>query len=164
MVRLKIKESKDMYDIISETEDTIIQSMETEKTDHANKNKFNQRSTESNKKRWNKKSSNQTKWCTFHKTDRHSNEECRSQLKNRTKNQKESSTEKDPSKTYALQEPMIRNHPCLLNVRLKDRDFQAVVDSGSMENFISDKIIKKLDIKTEEITSNKSEVELLMEI
>lgn len=54
---------------------------------------------------------------------------------------------------------MTPNHPFLLNSKIKGRYFQAVVNLGLMENFISEKVVKKLDIKTDELTF-KSEVEL----
>ncbi|KAG0420322.1 Transposon Tf2-9 polyprotein, partial [Dictyocoela roeselum] len=93
--------------------------------------RFNQRD--------NQKYKRNTKYCELHKSNTHSNEECRARKHN------DSSTEE--RKSYAVREPPVQPRVIEIPIRIKDTEIKAMIDTGSADNFISEKFADEHNIE-----------------
>lgn len=71
-----------MYELIRSTEETMLEQIESQKVTSRDKQYFNE-----DKPSKRDKSSKRRKWCKFHKTNTHSDLECRAQGREHSNNQ-----------------------------------------------------------------------------
>ncbi|KAG0420641.1 hypothetical protein EQH57_0066 [Dictyocoela roeselum] len=83
------------------------------------------------------------KFCDFHKSASHSNEECRSQRKINTEKRSENKT-----KIYVICEPRIKARAIEMKMKIKDKTLDCLIDTGASYNFIPVYLAKELDLKT----------------
>lgn len=136
ITRLNIHRFSDIYRIIDETEKLIIQQNKNTRQHYTNDN------TEIPHEHKNNNRTN--KYCSLHKTRSHSNEECRSRNQGNTNNKRE-------SKTYALMENKITPRNIELPIQIKDHNALALIDTGSVHNYISQKTVVKSNLTTEKL-------------
>lgn len=103
----------------------------------------------SNKKNFTSNSEKNKKYCKYHKTNYHSTEECNF-LKNKEKN-------KDSS-AYSFSEILPKFKLPTINTQINNLTNRALIDTGATENFISKKLVNKLNLKTRKIKSRKIEL------
>ncbi|KAG0441354.1 Transposon Tf2-6 polyprotein [Dictyocoela muelleri] len=91
------------------------------------------------------------KYCNFHKTRSHSNEECRVNKK-KSKNE----NNENNNKSYALREPI--NTPKIIEIPIKidNKSFTSMVDTGSVENFIPEKIASEQKLEQKDLENEKT--------
>ncbi|KAG0436561.1 hypothetical protein DMUE_4164 [Dictyocoela muelleri] len=90
------------------------------------------------------------KYCNFHNSSSHNDSECRAQRKPRNKGENG-----NKGKTYALRELMKVPKTIEIPISINKYRHTALLDTGSVENYISDKLASKFNIKTIELNTEK---------
>ncbi|KAG0436051.1 Retrovirus-related Pol polyprotein from transposon opus, partial [Dictyocoela muelleri] len=93
----------------------------------------------------NHKDAKEVKFCSFHKTHTHNDTECRAI------NKRKRCEETSRDKTLIVQEtsPKIKNIE--VDIKIKEKTYNAILDTGSSENCIPEKICTELDIRTNKL-------------
>ncbi|KAG0442300.1 hypothetical protein DMUE_0372 [Dictyocoela muelleri] len=73
-----------------------------------------------------------SKYCRFKKSSSHSNEECR--------RKRDGQKHDNENKTYALREPRTKPRIIEIPINIRDKTFNAMIDTGSAENYIPENI------------------------
>ncbi|KAG0438620.1 hypothetical protein DMUE_2979 [Dictyocoela muelleri] len=85
------------------------------------------------------------KYCHYHKTRTHSDAQCRAQTQHKTQD-----NHKD-EKSYALRESTIKPRTINMKMKINDEILNAIVDTGSVENYIPDTVIRKMKLITRDL-------------
>ncbi|KAG0428306.1 hypothetical protein DMUE_5837, partial [Dictyocoela muelleri] len=115
-----------------------------------NHNQFSKNHNFTNtKKEWKNK-----KFCRYHKTHTHNDEECRALYKKSKRN-----AEPDKKQNYAIHEriPKIKNIET--DITVEGKNFSAIIDTGACDNFVSESLSEGLNIETKVLTTPR-EIEL----
>lgn len=88
-----------------------------------------------------KSHSEKPKFCKIHKTTSHDDNECRSQKKNNNAS----------DKSYALVEGYIQPQNIELNVTINGQQTKALVDTGSVYNYVTQHMVDKANLKTRDL-------------
>ncbi|KAG0440262.1 hypothetical protein DMUE_1867 [Dictyocoela muelleri] len=105
-------------------------------------------------------------YCSFHRTNTHSDKECLAQNKSRTsqptnkhnayKNTKNAEkTSHSDNKVLAVREPIPNIKSIKIPIKIAKKEFSAVLDTGSIYNYISDKELKNIGTYKELATNQK---------
>ncbi|KAG0442752.1 Retrovirus-related Pol polyprotein from transposon [Dictyocoela muelleri] len=135
------KEFKSVYESILTTECMLIENMESIVANirEYNHNVFENHNTPNQQSSIQKmKSSSNKKYCSFHKSNTHSDQECRMQKRKQTKNVERNDTEK----ILALQEPKPIAKSILISIVFKNKSYSAMLDTGSEYNYVSEAVIR----------------------
>ncbi|KAG0420356.1 hypothetical protein EQH57_0180 [Dictyocoela roeselum] len=87
---------------------------------------------------------NGMKFCEYHKTSSHSNEECRQQRKKGTR-------ENDRTKGYSICESIRKPKTIEMEITINKRKLSAIIDTGATYNFIPKDITEELEIEPERL-------------
>ncbi|KAG0442540.1 hypothetical protein DMUE_0197 [Dictyocoela muelleri] len=138
------KDFKSVYESILTTEVMLIENIQhsllktkpnTDKHDRFEIKKQNTRDNKlSNKSNLNKK------YCSFHKNNTHSTEECRAKKKCKELNSN------NAEKILLLQEPNPKIKTTLIPITYKNQKYNAILDTGSEYNYVSEDTIKTIDV------------------
>jgi predicted aspartyl protease len=88
------------------------------------------------------------KWCNFHKTQTHDTEECRAANKPTDKNKSEQKT------TYAIRESKLVPRNIDLDIIIGNKKTTALVDTGSAETYISEKLVNELNLESTQLKTS----------
>ncbi|KAG0427711.1 hypothetical protein DMUE_5883, partial [Dictyocoela muelleri] len=88
-----------------------------------------------------------TKHCELHKSNTHSNEECRAR--------KSINNTREERKSYAVREPPVQPRVIEIPIRFKDIEIRAMIDTGSADNFISEKFADEHNLEKKSLDSEK---------
>jgi hypothetical protein len=145
LVRLNITTFADAFNIINETEETMIDQLR--EMSKNNKRKSHQINNESktNKMSFNKENKREfnndkpkTKWCEFHKSKSHNTQECRRRTaETKSENKKE---------TFAVREATLIPKTIDLDIIIKGKKVKALIDTGAAENYVCQNLIRDLNI------------------
>ncbi|KAG0436725.1 hypothetical protein DMUE_4084 [Dictyocoela muelleri] len=114
-----------------------------------------------NKKNKNEKAINQigklknNKYCSYHQTNSHSDEECRV----RKKTYKSLESDNSDKKVMSVQEPIPATRSITIPIKCVEKNYTALLDTGSEYNYVSDKIINGLS-SSEILKTKRKTVEL----
>ncbi|MGL5708014.1 MAG: retropepsin-like aspartic protease, partial [Aeromonas sp.] len=143
MARLNVKNLSEMYNIIRTTENTMIEQIKNFRSNR--KSNFMESTEKLNSKR--QDTGKSSKYCSYHKSTNHSSEECRT--KNKVKKFNKQYENKNIDKTLALREPLIKFKSLETKCRINNKNFQAIIDTGSAYNYIRSDIVKELKLSPE---------------
>lgn len=132
MTRLNIITYKEMYQVITETEKLLIQQYSYKQRYDYNEDTTN-KGYKKNYEKYVKK-----KWCKIHRSRSHNTEECRKQSTN---------TENEKKRSYAIMEPNVKPKNIELNLKIKEKVYEALIDTGSVYNYITEKVVNENSIK-----------------
>ncbi|KAG0442342.1 hypothetical protein DMUE_0341 [Dictyocoela muelleri] len=93
------------------------------------------------------------KFCKYHNTNSHDLSECRAFKKN--KNYKANKNNEQTEKTYALNEPKCNPKTIEIPIEINEKKIDGLVDTGSVENYISESAVKVMDVKTNNLHRKK---------
>ncbi|KAG0420334.1 Retrovirus-related Pol polyprotein from transposon 17.6 [Dictyocoela roeselum] len=92
------------------------------------------------------------KYCTLHKSHTHNNEECRARKKGENKSNSE-------SKTFVIKETVARPKTIDIPIKIKNNNYRALIDTGSVENYLPSHIVSDLKLPAnKKSTPNKVEI------
>ncbi|KAG0420175.1 hypothetical protein EQH57_0269, partial [Dictyocoela roeselum] len=78
------------------------------------------------------------KYCSFHKTSTHNDSECRAINKGKG--------DKNGEKTFTIKENPITPKTIEVDIKIKGSDFKALIDTGSVDNYIPEHVAKEMKL------------------
>ncbi|KAG0420263.1 Transposon Tf2-9 polyprotein, partial [Dictyocoela roeselum] len=112
----------------------------------------------------NRNRNNKQIYCTFHRSYTHSDSECKAQSKSKQSNKQKNHHKFEDSKHHnnmilSLQEPNPIPRPIIIPVKIQDKEYHALLDTGSIHNYISKRSFDEQE-NYEIINAQKRTVEL----
>ncbi|KAG0434941.1 hypothetical protein DMUE_4964, partial [Dictyocoela muelleri] len=92
------------------------------------------------------------KFCRFHKSNTHDSSECRA-LKRKSNHTK--TDDFTPKKSYTLNEPKTSPKTIEIPVKIEDKTINGLIDTGSVENYISEGATTLMNLKPTELPQKK---------
>ncbi|KAG0436253.1 hypothetical protein DMUE_4317 [Dictyocoela muelleri] len=142
------KVGKNTLEEVHETIDKIESMIIEEIAAHNTETKTNNKNSESFHQIRKDKNSvkGMRKFCDYHQSTSHSNEECRYQKKRNTEKKSENKT-----KGYVICEPRIKARAIEMKMKIKDASLDCLIDTGASYNFIPVYLAEELNLETRQI-------------
>ncbi|KAG0419577.1 Retrovirus-related Pol polyprotein from transposon 17.6 [Dictyocoela roeselum] len=99
--------------------------------------------------------SNPRKYCKFHNSRTQNTQECRIYNKENNTKKKNEKEHKPDSKSYSINEPKPQPKAIEIPLSINENEYEALVDTGSIENYLPENIIKNQKIPTTKIKPTK---------
>lgn len=144
--KLNIYKIEDVWQMIKRVEDFGYNILVKEVTNPKRVIETEYKKTKSSidqKDRKNHKNQSDKKYCKIHKSCRHTTEECRDYKK---------------SSHMMIREPKVTPNCIKLNINCQGREFKALIDTGAVYSYMSEKIATELKLKRENLTNVKVEL------
>ncbi|KAG0435967.1 hypothetical protein DMUE_4451 [Dictyocoela muelleri] len=138
MLKLGHNRMSTIYETIEKVENMIIEEIYKRKQDNDSKRGFIKSKERPIHNSNQYKRDKPRKFCDYHKSKSHSNEECRKQ------NIKNENTRNTP-KGFAICEPKIKPKTVELKIKIANNSLNALMDTGATYNFISKNLSDKCD-------------------
>ncbi|KAG0428810.1 hypothetical protein DMUE_5796 [Dictyocoela muelleri] len=94
------------------------------------------------------RNNNQNKFCKFHNSKTHNISECRSYKK---KNASKENQDNSNTKSFTISEPRPKPSTIEIPMKIFNNNYKALVDTGSVENYLPENILNDEQIKTYEL-------------
>ncbi|KAG0442515.1 hypothetical protein DMUE_0218 [Dictyocoela muelleri] len=135
------KDFKCIYESIIITEGMLIENIQhavfKEKGNNSNQDNYNDKTHHTNQNKIPNKKIIKKKYCTFHQSRTHNDEECWTKNKaNKPDNNKKS------EKLLSLQEPLPELKTILIPVTYHNKQYNAILDTGLEYNYVSEKTVE----------------------
>ncbi|KAG0420565.1 Transposon Tf2-6 polyprotein [Dictyocoela roeselum] len=144
MERMNKYLASEICETIEKIENMIIEEINTQASPNKRENNTYEKTTQKRRER-NHKYARQ-KFCDYHKTSNHSNEECRHQ-----KNSNAGTYKNDKSKGYAICESVSDPRTLEMKININNKEMDCLIDTGASFNFIPKHLLNDLTLDSEEI-------------
>ena len=164
LVRLNANSFEEMFQLISTTEKMIEDQMQERVEIEANirQHKINERAT--NNKNFHYRNNNDVsdqkrgrnnsrRFCSFHRTNSHSDEECR---RNRRNYESRGNEEKSERRTFFLEEPQKMVKTLEIRIIIGSSEINAILDTGCFHSLIPSTIAKDEHLEIKESKSSRT--------
>ncbi|KAG0420045.1 hypothetical protein EQH57_0314 [Dictyocoela roeselum] len=94
-------------------------------------------------------------YCKFHNSRTHNTQECRRYNKGKNLKENIEKDQKPDSRSYAINEPKPQPRAIEIPLSINENEYKALVDTGSIENYLPEKIINRQNIPTARMNPTK---------
>lgn len=140
MIRQNVTSFAEIRSIITATDDKLLEQI--------NKYEFDENRSERTREFKDKKTStsrSKESWCRVHKTNRHSNEECRAQNQqngNSRYNKKEENRDSSNQKMFIIQDPKKQDIKSEIMIKFDGFQYPVLIDTGSINSLNAEQLFK----------------------